>query len=190
MNKLSAIFLIIYAVFAYPAETALQIQCSKIVKIEKHCPLAIGNKIFNKTDLEKLSEKRIDALIDISNPPCCLRMVGISNNVLTPFSVDVLRGMPKKIKKDLIIQRCSYDKIIDDTRIERCVDVTTCCSVGATAVEGWAWIATGCSMANATLLGFTFGWFGAVAAPCAVCTAYSCCEVCCCKEVCEEIVIG
>lgn len=189
MRKFGVIFLAFYAVFTYPAEIALQVQSSKTAKLEKHCPFVIGNKTFNKPDLEKLSEKHIDDLIDISNPPCCLRMVGISNNTLTPFNVDVLKGMPKKIKKGLVVQRYSYDKIIDDTRVECCTDATTCCAVAAPAVEGWAWIATGCSMSNATLWGLFCGWFGAVAAPCAVCTAYSCCEACCCKNVREEIIV-
>lgn len=189
MNKLSLIFLIFCIPFTYPAEIALQVPCGKTSKIEKYCPLVIGNKTFNKPDLEKLSEKRIDDLIDISNPPCCLRMVGINNNTLTPFNVDVLKGMPKKIKKDLVVQRCSYDKIIDDARVECCTGTTTCCAVAAPAVEGWAWMATGCSMANATLWWLVCGWVGAAAAPCVLCTAYSCCEVCCCKNVREEIVV-
>ena len=190
MKKFTVFFMMFCIPFTYPADVTVQEQCTKALKLEKHCPIIVGNKTFNKSDLEKFSEKRIDDLIEISNPPCCLRIVGMSHNVVTPFDVDRLKGMPKAIKKGMTVQRCSYDKIIDDTRVGRCANATTYCSVGAPAVEGCIWISTGCTMSTAVLWGLVCGWFGAAAAPCVLCSAYSCCEVCCCKDVCEEIVIG
>jgi len=155
---------------------------------EMECLVRVGNKMFGNGDLKKLTEQQKTDLIAMSNPPCCLRLVGINNSVLTPLGVDKLRSMPKSIKRGLVVQRCSYDKIVDDTRVGSCADATTCCAVAAPFVEGLVWISAGCSISSGALWGLFFGWAGAVSAPCAACTVYSCCEVCCGKNVREEIV--
>lgn len=155
---------------------------------EIECQISVGNKVFGNGDLKKLTEQQKNDLVEMGNPSCCLRLVGINNSVLTPLNIDKLKGMPKSIKKGMIIQRCSYDKIVDDTRIDCCAKATTCCAVAAPFVEGLAWISAGCNISSGALWGLVFVWAGAVATPCAVCTVYSCCEVCCGKNVREEIV--
>lgn len=186
MKKTIILYVLLWGFFAYSSQQKQEI-CSKNLKLEKHCPLVVGNKTFNKSDLEKVAESQLDDLIKIANPHCCLRLCGINSGTITPYDFDKLRGMPKKIRKEMIINRCSYDKIVDGKRVEYCTDATTCSVVGVTAAEGWGWMATGCSLSNTTLWGLFCVWVGAAATPCLCCTAYTCGEVCCCKNIKEEM---
>ena len=168
------------SLFAYPSHQEPEV-LNKILKLDKHCPFVIGNKTFDKSDLQDFKEQEIDDLIEISSSSCCL-----SSGALSPYYFDKLRGMRTSIKQGMIIQRCSYDKIIDDNRVDYCTKATTCCAVVAPFVEALGWMSFGCNMSKAVLWWLACGWAGAAAAPCAVCCGYTCCEVCCGKSVCEE----
>jgi hypothetical protein len=176
MKKLSIIFLALYTFLSYSSEIEH--------KLEKHCPFVIGNKTFHKSDLQNLPEHEVEGLIEISKSPCCL-----SGGALSPYYFDKLRGMRAAIKQGIVVQRCSYDKIVDDTRVERCTKATTCCAVATPFVEGLGWISFGCNISKAVLCGLVCGWACAVAAPCTVCSLYTCCEVCCGKSIREEIIL-
>lgn len=166
--------------FAHSAYKTVEFD-NKTLKIDKLSPFEIGNKTFRKFDLQDFSEQEIDDLVEISESSCCL-----SCGALSPYYFDKLRSMRPSIKQGMIVQRCSYDKIIDDRRVERCSDATTCCAIAAPFALGCGWISFGCKMSKVVLLGLVCGWAGAVSLPCSICTAYTCCQVCCCKSIREE----
>jgi hypothetical protein len=156
---------------------------NRIPKIQPHCPLVVGNKVFDVQGLIKLSKKQRTDLIDMGNPSCVLGLCGINNKVVMPHNLDTLRGMPKSIKRNMNIGRCSYDRIVNDQRVSYCSDGTLCTGISGLGGTSFLWIATGCNMSNGVLGGLFGGWLGCLLCPSVVCVTYSGVELCCCRDI-------
>lgn len=115
--------------------------------IEHVPPLILGNKTFDKTAVNNLSQDQIKQIMAMASPSCIARCWGLSNQVVTEEQMKQIDAMPENIKKDLQIKTLRIKGSCCVGKVE-----TDCC-------KKWA-CQTGIYGFLAALAIFTFGGIG------------------------------
>ena len=104
-NIIRKLFDVSFAKILYVDEISINISIKNAIKyyltIKEHCPLKVGNKIYDLEDLLFLPHQTRQQLISIGNPSRVKKISGYSHDVLSSSDSQLLEKMPDYIRKDL-----------------------------------------------------------------------------------------